>query len=93
MTGFEIFSLLNDSGIESAARTDPELMVVPKTDTLTRARSRQPVYDPVSLENESDYFMTPKFREEAATPVADVPEQEYEVIAEDRPDEEEENGD
>jgi hypothetical protein len=69
---YEIFSLLqNEFGaleianvprFEPEFEPEPELMVVPKTDTLTRARSREPVYDPISLESECDYFLTPKPR-------------------------------
>ena len=65
---YEIFSLLqNEFGaleIANVPQFEPELMVVPKTDTLTRARSREPVYDPISLENESDYFLTPKQKQD-----------------------------
>ena len=69
-TGFEILCHLGNEqdavDFGNVALSDQsELMVVPKADTLTRARSRQSVYDPVSLENESDYFLTPRIRETA----------------------------
>ena len=65
---YEIFSLLqNEFGaleIANVPQFEPELLVVPKTDTLTRARSRDRVYDPISLEKEFDYFMTPKQKQD-----------------------------
>ena len=93
LTGFEILSILqnelhsievdNFPQPEPEPEPEPELMVVPKTDTLTRARCRAPVYDPVSLESESDYFLTPKqaAREDISTsaPLPD-PEEHYDVI-------------
>ncbi len=77
---YEIFSLLqNEFGALEIANVphyepEPELMVVPKTDTLTRARSREPVYDPISLESEGDYFLTPKPRKVLPTLIVNDPE-------------------
>ena len=68
---YEIFAnLQNQFGaleIANVPQPEPKLMVVPNSDTLTRARSREPVYDPISLEKEFDYFMSPKERQEAPT--------------------------
>ena len=66
---YDIFAKLqNEFGaleIANVPQPEPKLMVVPNTDTLTRARSREPVYDPISLEKEFDYFLLPKEREKA----------------------------
>ena len=93
LTGFEILSLLQNefraAEVEHRPEPEPELkpefMVVPKTDTLTRARSRAAVYDPVSLESESDYFLTPKqaAREDVMIPAYPAPEEHYDVINDD----------